>query len=104
MCSPQGEGPLLVAAQPGAVNCGGAGNGVQVVGTVGQCGNPLTVPLRLLFPENKPRGENTTRNTIIISVVTVVVLVEVPEVGGGLGADGDGFVLLIIPFQDLLHF
>lgn len=27
----------------------------------------------------------------------------VPEVGGGLSADGDSFVLLIVSFQDLLH-
>lgn len=48
--SPQREGPLLVTAQPAAVDGGGAGHGVQVVRAVGQRGNPLTVPLGLLFP------------------------------------------------------
>lgn len=49
-CSPQGEGPLLVPAQSAAVDGGGAGHGIQMMGTVGQRGNPLTVPLCLLFP------------------------------------------------------
>lgn len=31
-----------------------------------------------------------------------VAVVEVPEVGGGLSADGDSFVLLIVSFKDLL--
>lgn len=48
--SPQREGPLLVAAQPAAVDGGGAGHSVQVMRAVGQRGNPLTVPLGLLFP------------------------------------------------------
>lgn len=29
-------------------------------------------------------------------------MVEVPEVGGGLGADGDSFVLFIVSLKDLL--
>merc|ERR1712002_197538 len=68
----QWEGSLLVAAQSAAVDGGGAGHRVQVVGAVGQRRNPLTVPLRLLFP----------------------------EVGGGLCADGNSFVFLIISFKD----
>ena len=54
-CSPQWEGPLLVAAQSAAVDGGGARHSVQVVRTVGQRGNPLTVPLRLLFPGDGTR-------------------------------------------------
>lgn len=54
-CSPQWEGPLLVAAQSAAVDSGGARHGVQVVRAVGQCGNPLTVPLRFLFPGDHRR-------------------------------------------------
>ena len=48
---PEGEGPLLVAAQPAAVDGGGAGDGVQVVGAVGEGGDPLAVPLALLLPK-----------------------------------------------------
>lgn len=51
LSSPQGEGPLLVAAHAVAVDGGGAGNSVQVVGAVGQRGDPLAVPLPLLLPE-----------------------------------------------------
>lgn len=54
-CSPQWEGPLLVTAQSAAVDGGGARHGVQVVRAVGQCGNPLTVPLCFLFPGDNPR-------------------------------------------------
>lgn len=31
-----------------------------------------------------------------------VAVAEIPEVGGGLSADGDSFVLLIVAFKDLL--
>jgi len=54
--SPQGERPLLVAAQPAAVDGGGAGYCVQVVGTVGQRGNPLAAPLGLLLPAGSQKG------------------------------------------------
>lgn len=54
--SPQWEGPFLVAAQSAAVDGGGAWHGIQVVRAVGQCGNPLTVPLCLLFPGDRPKG------------------------------------------------
>lgn len=62
-CSPQWEGPLLVTAKSAAVDGGGAWHCIQVVRAVGKCGNPLTVPLCLLFPEDKQRYEceNETR-------------------------------------------
>jgi len=66
-CSPQGEGPLLVSAQPAAVDGGGAGHRVQVVRTVGQRGNPLTVPLRLLFPGDGPKQRAKDAFTLICS-------------------------------------
>lgn len=55
LSSPQWEGPLFVAAQPAAVDSGRARHSVQVMRAVGQCGNPLTVPLCLLFPTNNHR-------------------------------------------------
>lgn len=58
-CSPQWEGPLLIAAQSAAVDGGGAGHCVQVVRAVGQRRNPLTVPLGLLFP-----GDRTTHQDV----------------------------------------
>lgn len=48
--APEWEGPLLVAAESGAVDGGRAGDGVQVVGAVGEGGDPLAVPLGLLLP------------------------------------------------------
>lgn len=110
-CSPQWERPLLVAAQAAAVDGGGAGHGVQVVRAVRQRGNPLAVPLGLLFPGDIPRHMNVTSiNLIFVSLRCVLagsaflqMVVEVPEVGWWLGGDGDSFVLLIISFQDLLN-
>lgn len=115
-CSPQWEGPLLVTAQPAAVDGGRARHSVQVMRAVGQRGNPLTVPLGLLFP-----GENTHtqwRENVFKLLWTFLrrpsakwacvrgaegTAVLVPEVGGGLGADGDGFVLFIISLKNLLN-
>lgn len=56
--SPQWEGPLLVAAQPAAVDSGRARHSVQVMRAVGQCGNPLAVPLCLLFPTDNHRRKD----------------------------------------------
>lgn len=118
LSSPQWEGPLLVAAQPAAVDGGRARHSVQVMRAVGQRWNPLTVPLCLLFPTNNHR--HTDVKTFEIAVLSTSnylfrdlaqrtefvspepTVVGVPEVGGGLGADGDSFVLFIISLKDLL--
>ena len=48
--SPQGEGSLLVPTHAVPVDGGGTGHSIQVVGAVGQGGDPLAVPLGLLLP------------------------------------------------------
>lgn len=68
LSSPQWEGPLLVAAQPAAVDGGRARHSVQVMRTVGQRWNPLTVPLCLLFPTNNHR--HTDVKTFEIAVLS----------------------------------
>lgn len=48
--SPQGEGSLLVPTHAVPVDGGGTRHCVQMVGAVGQGGDPLAVPLGLLLP------------------------------------------------------
>lgn len=48
--SPQGEGSLLVPPHAVPVDGGGTWHSVQMMGAVGQGGDPLAVPLGLLFP------------------------------------------------------
>lgn len=52
-CLPQWESPLFVAAQSAAVDSGGTRHSIQMVRTVGECWNPLTIPLCFLFPWRK---------------------------------------------------
>lgn len=66
-CSPQREGPLLVAAQPATVDGGRAGHSVQVVGAVGQRWDPLTVPLGLLFPGEQIQHTHTRSEAKMLS-------------------------------------
>ncbi len=51
--SPEREGPFFVTSHSIAVNGGGARHSVQVMGTVGKSGHPLTVSLGFLLPVKK---------------------------------------------------
>lgn len=110
--SPQGEGPFLVSSHAVSVDCGGARYSVQVVGTVGQRGDPLTVPLGLLLPDNVRRYKKinqfnyfvTLRKKYMTGIIHYKGLSEgisLPEVSWRFCADGHGLVLLIIPLEDL---
>lgn len=58
--SPQGEGSLLVPTHAIPIDGGGARHSVQMVGAVGQGGDPLAVSLGLLFP-GETGGSNPIR-------------------------------------------
>lgn len=59
--SPQGEGSLLVPTHAVPVDGGGTRHGVQMVGAVGQRGDPLAVSLGLLFPGETEGESNPVR-------------------------------------------
>ena len=104
---PEGEGPLLVAAQPAAVDGGGAGDGVQVVGAVGEGGDPLAVPLALLLPKTHIFSRGRTilgRWSTSIGRGRTILGSVLPKVCWWFCADRYSFVLLIVSFKDLFYF
>lgn len=54
---PEWEGPLFVSTKTIAVDGGGAGHSVQVMGAVGEGGHPLAVPLSFLLPVGREDGQ-----------------------------------------------
>lgn len=105
--SPQGEGPLLVAAQPVAVDGGGAGNCVQVVRAVGQRRDPLAALLGFGLPsaeqhQKKQKSRSEGPRPALRTRTARAGLSHLPDGSRRLRVDGNSLELLVVALEDLL--